>query len=127
MPQLICCRASHLRLALEPRVTRAGGSADTPVFVAYGTACTVFDDAEVASGLEAGAHLLQRADNGATVDRYDVRLLLDAGADQAQLRWPSRLGVSLHCPSWHKRGLSGSHPHYHLSVPLHVRYAVLLL
>ena len=56
------------------------------MFVAYGTACTVFNDAEVASGLEAGAHLLQRADGGATVDRYDVRLLLDAGAGQAQPR-----------------------------------------
>ena len=56
------------------------------MFVVYGTACTVFDDAEVASGLEAGAHLLQRADGGATIDRYDVRLLLDAGAGQAQPR-----------------------------------------
>lgn len=87
----------QLRLTPKPRVTRAGGSPDTPGFVAYGTACTVFGDTEVASGLEGGTHLLQRADGGATVDRYDVRLLLDAGAGQAQLRWPCRLGVSSHC------------------------------
>ena len=59
---------------------RAGGNSDAPIFVAYGTACTVFNDVEVASALEGGAHLLQRTDSGATVDRYDVRLLLDAGA-----------------------------------------------
>ncbi len=75
-----------LQADVEPQATRAGGGLDAPVFVAYGTACTVFDDTEVVSALDSGAHLLQRADGGATVDRYDVRLLLDAGADQAQLR-----------------------------------------
>jgi len=46
------------------------------VFVAYGTPCLVFDDLELAASLESGKHLLQHA-GGATVDRYDARLLLD--------------------------------------------------
>ncbi|KAK9822859.1 hypothetical protein WJX81_005320 [Elliptochloris bilobata] len=67
-------------------VTGPGGASDVPVFITYGTACNVFHDAEVTAALESGGHLLQSA-NGATVDRYDARLLLDPAADTlSQLR-----------------------------------------
>jgi len=61
-------------------VPARAGAGDSPAFVVYGTACTLFEAPQEAA-LDRGEHLLPHP-GGATVDRYDVRLL-DAAAGPA--------------------------------------------
>ncbi|GMH32873.1 hypothetical protein BSKO_00707 [Bryopsis sp. KO-2023] len=53
----------------------------------FGLAATVFDNAEVAEYIERGEHLVPHPSAPAvTMDRFDVRLLLDTGVDEARKR-----------------------------------------